>query len=301
VELSLGDIGWRAHPEVWVLIIGLGALAWYGTKVLQPKAAAAGFGTISRRQKAWFLAATLGVWAASDWPVHDVGEEYLYVVHMVQHLLISMLIPGMFMLSMPRWLFDLLVPEGGRARALAQKASRPIAAGLMFNALTIGLHFPGVVQLSFDNGAFHYAVHLLVFVAGLLMWAPIIGPVEEWRLPPIGQCIFLFMMSIVPTVPSGWLIFAENVVYQHYDTVDRLWGFNAINDQQAAGVVMKLVGGFFLWAVIVVIFARWASAESAKEAALSRANRVPAPTVDLTFEEVSEQFARTEAPAERTP
>jgi len=297
VRITLADVGWQAHPEVWLLVVGIAGLAWYVTRVLQPKAVAAGHGSISRRHKTWFLLAVAGLWAASDWPVHDVAEEHLYAVHMAQHLLISMIVPAMFLLAMPRWLFDLLLPADGRAYRLLATGSRPIVAGLTFNALTMLLHWSKLVQWSFESGALHFGLHLLVFCSGLLMWMPVIGPVEQWRLPPIGQCIYLFMMSIVPTVPGGWLVFAEGVVYRHYDTAERLWGIGVLTDQQAAGVVMKLVGGFFLWAVIVTIFGRWAAAEAAKDEADRKARR-RAGTSPLTYEQVTKTFARTPAPTE---
>lgn len=300
MELTLSDIGWQAHPEVWTLVVGILALGFYVFRVVQPKAVAVGYEPIGVTQQFWFGLAVLSLWAMSDWPVHDVADEYLYVVHMVQHLFISMLIPAMFLLSMPRWLFGLLLPEGSRAYELLRRGSKPLVAGLIFNALTVALHWPQVVQLSFESGPVHFSFHLVVFLAGLLMWMPIIGPVQEWRLHPVGQCIFLFMMSIVPTVPSGWLIFAEESVYRHYDTVDRLWGVSVLTDQQAAGAVMKLVGGFFLWGVIVVIFARWAMAESAADEK-ARKERRDAQLAELTYEAVTEQFARSDAPTETTP
>ena len=297
MELSLSDVGWQAHPEVWVLILGLAGSAWFMVRVLQPKAIAAGHQPINRKQKLWFLLAGAGLWLASDWPVHDVAEEYLYAVHMFQHLFISMLVPAMFLLAMPRWLFELLLPTDGRAYRYLKRASRPLVAGLVFNALTLGLHWSKLVQLSFESGPFHYLLHLMVFLAGLLMWMPVVGPVRDWHLPPVGQCIYLFMMSIVPTVPGGWLVFAEDVVYRHYDTVDRLWGIGVLTDQQAAGVVMKLVGGFFLWAVIVTIFFRWSADEAAKDAEARRQRRAAGVSA-LTYHQVTEQFARTEAPSD---
>ncbi len=301
MRLDLADVGWQAHPEVWVLVVGVVGLAVYVARIVQPKAVAAGYPPIARSHKAWFLLAVISLWLVSDWPVHDVAEEYLYFVHMAQHLFISMLIPAMFLLATPRWLFDLLLPEGSATRRILAMGSRPVVAGLVFNGLTVLLHFPEVVQLSFDSGAAHFGFHLLVFSAGLLMWMPIIGPVEGWRLHPVGQCIYLFLMSVVPTVPSGWLVFAEDTVYRHYDTVGRLWGIEVLTDQQAAGVIMKLVGGFFLWGVIVVIFARWASAESAREQAARRARGARILESQLTYTEVADTFARTPAPVEAGP
>ncbi len=299
MDLTLADIGFQAHPEVWLLVAGIAALGFYLWRVVQPKAVAAGYDPISWQQRTWFGLALGSLWIVSDWPVHDVAEEYLYFVHMFQHLFISMLIPAFFLLSTPRWLFELVVPRGSVLHRFLRTGSKPLVAGLTFNAITLFLHWSQIVQWSFESGPLHFALHLVVFVAGLLMWMPIVGPVEEWRLPPVGQCIYLFLMSVVPTVPSGWLIFAEDVVYRHYDTTDRLWGIDVLADQQAAGVVMKLVGGFFLWGVIVVIFARWATAEAEAEKAARRARHAAGGASNLTYEAVAEEFARSEAPAER--
>jgi cytochrome c oxidase assembly factor CtaG len=140
------------------------------------------------------------------------------------------------------------------------------------------------------------------------MWMPVFGPVEEWRITPLGQCFYLFSMSIVPTVPGGWLVFAEDVVYKHYELADRLWGIDVLTDQQAAGVVMKLMGGFFLWGVIFFVFVRWATREmrADEEARLARQieasrRRKEAEAEALgdlperntiTFEEVEAEFAK---------
>ena len=259
------DVPWEWHAEVWVLIVGVVALGGYAAKVVQPKAIAAGYEPITRAQKTWFVLAVAGMWVVSDWPVHEIAEQYLYFVHMFQHLFLSMLVPAMFVLATPRWLLELVISKDSRAWRFLRTGSKPLVAGLTFNALTMLLHWSRLVQLSFENGAVHFALHLMIFSSGLLMWMPVCGPIKEWRLSPMGQCFYLFAMSIVPTVPGGWLVFAEDVVYRHYDTPERLWGVGVLTDQQAAGVVMKLVGGFFLWAVIFIIFTRWANREMASD------------------------------------
>ncbi len=260
-------VAWEAHLEVWLLIAGVLALGFFAITVLNPKAQRLGYEPISKKQKFWFLAAVVCMWVVSDWPVHEIAETRLYSIHMVQHLFLSMLIPGMFVLSVPQWFFELLLQPNSKVWVWFKKFSQPLVAGVVFNALTVILHWSKAVQLSADNGVLHFALHLMIFVSGLLMWMPVIGPIKQWRLQPVLQCIYLFAMSIVPTVPGGWLVFAEDVVYKHYDIPQRLWGVDVLSDQQAAGVVMKLFGGFFLWAVILIVFARWASNEMKKDAA----------------------------------
>lgn len=301
------SVPWTPHPEVWMLLVGTLALGWYTARVLEPKAVQLGYDPVTRRQRVWFLLGFVGIWAASDWPVHDIAEDYLYFVHMIQHLLLSMLIPACFVLATPRWLFELLVPPDSRIWRWFRVASRPIVAGLVFNALTLGLHWSRLVQLSADNGEIHFSFHLLIFVSGLLMWMPVIGPITDWRLAPLSQCLYLFSMSIVPTVPGGWLVFAEDVVYRHYDTPTRLGGIDVLVDQQAAGAIMKLFGGFVLWAIIVVIFSRWATIEGKANEISRRAtdlerirlfDEAKKAAEPLTFEDVSEVWATTPAPPE---
>jgi putative membrane protein len=296
---STGVVGWRPHPEVWALMLGTLAIGWYTARVIQPKAVAMGHPPINRRQKAWFLLAFVGMWAVSDWPVHDVAEEQLYVVHMGQHLVLSMILPAMFLLATPRWLLQLVVQPDSRVWRVLRTGSKPVVAGLIFNALAAALHYSGLVQLSLDYAAVHFVLHLAVFTAGLLMWMPVCGPVEEWRLSPPGQIVYLFLMSVMPTVPGGWLVFADSVVYQGYDTPERLWGIDALSDQQFAGAFMKLVGGFFLWILIAVIFFRWAAAEERERT--SRRRPVPAgpraaDADPLTYDEVERAFAEAGPP-----
>lgn len=312
--IGLGDVGYQAHPEVWVLMAGIVAIAVYMKRVLEPKAVAAGHPPMTRRQQGWYLAAALSLWGVSDWPVHNVAEQYLYSAHMLQHLFISMLVPAMFLLALPNWLFLLLMPEGSGAYRLLRRASAPLVAGITYNALTAFLHWTDVVEASARYGPLHFSLHLVIFLSGLLMWMPVLSPVKSWRLKPLAQCIYLFMMSIVPTVPGGWLVFANDVVYRNYDTPQRLWGIDALSDQQAAGAIMKLVGGFVLWGIIVTIFTKWAGAEMRRDeeerkarqraARLSRQQQEEADAAAgadvslLTFEHVAEEFARTPAPTE---
>lgn len=296
-ELS-ASVPWQAHPEVWFLVLSAVALGWFASKVVQPKAIEAGYDPITRAQKSWFLIGVMGIWLVSDWPVHDVAEDHLYLVHMFQHLGLSMLLPAAFVLATPRWLLELVIDPDGRVWRWLKTGSQPLVAGALFNALTLVLHWSAVVQWSADSGPVHFAFHLMVFSAGILMWQPVLSPITEWRLSPLGQCIFLFIMSIVPTVPSGWLIFAEGVVYRHYDTPERLFGIDVLTDQQAAGVVMKLVGGFFLWGIIVLIFARWASGQQEADRQ-DRIERSANGTSRLTYDDVSDVFDKTPAPIEK--
>lgn len=282
---------YRPHPEVWVLIAGIIGLGYYATRVIGPKIVTDG-PVVTTKQRRYFVIAVVSLAIAADWPMHDIAEQYLYSVHMLQHLLITFFIPIFFLQATPEWLARLIIGSDTAASSVLRRLAKPITAGIIFNALAALTHWNGIVQLSFDSGPFHYFIHLLMFSSALLMWLPVLGPLPELRLSPPAQMIYLFLMSIIPTVPAGWLTFADNVVYPAYDTDVRLWGISVISDQQAAGFIMKIVGGFFLWSLIAVRFFRWAKEQRASD----MEKRIVRP---LTYEQVSEEFERSEPPVDQ--
>ena len=278
---------YELHPEVWLLVAAVIGLGVYSVRAIGPLVVPAGEPVVTIAQKRFFIAGVALLWFAADWPMHDIAEEHLYSVHMLQHLLISFIIPPLLLLAMPNWLARLVVLEDGRPQAMLRVLTKPLVAGLIFNALQLLTHWGAVVDLSSENGPFHYLIHLAVFGSALLMWFPVLGPLKEMQMSEPGKMLYLFLMSIIPTVPAGWLTFAEDLVYEGYATDDPLWGIDPIEDQQAAGAVMKVLGGFYLWALIAIRFFRWAGrqAENEREAQRTRnRNR-------LTYEDVEKKFA----------
>ena len=278
---------WQPHPEVWVLIAGIVALGGYTTRVIGPKVVPSGMPVVTTRQRRFFVLAVVMLAIAADWPMHDIAEQYLYSVHMMQHLLITFFIPIFFLQATPEWLARLVLGGSTQASGTLRRLAKPIVAGVIFNALAALTHWNGVVQLSADSGVFHYGIHLAMFSSALLMWLPVLGPLPEYRLSPPAQMVYLFCMSIIPTIPAGWLTFADNVVYPAYDIDERLFGINVIDDQQMAGFIMKILGGVFLWVLIAVRFFGWTKEQQQRDLA----NRVVRP---LTYEAVAEEFDRTE-------
>lgn len=119
------------------------------------------------------------------------------------------------------------------------------------------------------------------------------------------KMIYMFGMSIVPTVPAGWLTFAEGAVYKHYDTPVRVWGVSVLSDQQAAGAIMKLGGSVFMWAVIIYLFFKRFMRGFLEQQSYAPASRMPDAEITgtdapLTYAEVEAAFSRVR-PASETP
>jgi putative membrane protein len=217
-------------------------------------------------------------------------------VHMTQHLLLTYVMPPLLLLATPEWLARLVLGRGRVKQAFSWLA-RPVPAAVLFNALVLLTHAPGVVNASVSNPVVHYSLHTALVTTALLFWMPVCGPLPELRISYPAQMIYLFVTSIVPTVPAGWLTFAEGAVYSAYDIPARLWGLDVTEDQQVAGLIMKLVGGGFLWIVITVRFFQWAARFADSDRAADQAG----PPTELTWDQVEREFDRHPAPTEPTP
>jgi putative membrane protein len=289
-------IEFKWHPEVWLLVGFLTVAYVYMVRVIGPKAVAAGSPVVTTRHWVSFTGAMVLLWVASDWPMHDIAEQYLYSAHMLQHMILSYFVPPLALLATPTWLMRLLIGDG-RLYAIVKWFARPVTAAVIFNASVMIIHIPGL--------ALHYLLHVMVVTTSLLMWMPVLGPLPELRMGPLASSIYLFLQSVVPTIPAGWLVFAEGVVYAPYgDQPIRLWGISATTDQQLAGAVMKVAGGLYLWSIVVYFFfKRFASAykyehDYTRGSHMPHAEIVGHDEMPLTTADVDREFARAPAATE---
>ena len=270
-DLVVNPWRFQTHPEVWLLVVAVLVAYIYAVRVIGPVAVKSGSVT-TRKQRIVFVIAILMLWLASDWPVHDIAEEYLYSAHMFQHMVLSYFMPPLVLLAIPKWMFEAVLGSG-RVRKIFNWLAKPVIAGVLFNAIVMITHIPQVVNRSVSNAPLHYLMHVLLIVTALLVWIPICGPDRKLHLQSGGKMIYLFLMSVVPTVPAAWLTFAEGSVYKHYDIAVRVWGMSVTTDQQVAGAIMKTGGSIFLWSIIVFIFfKRFAPAFSGDRSYLRRKN-----------------------------
>ena len=106
-------------------------------------------------------------------------------------------------------------------------------------------------------------------------------------------------------MPAGWLTFADGVVYPSYDVLPRVFGLSVTDDQQVAGMIMKVVGGFYLWTVIATLFIRFATRHMDDDRArgMELDRRAPVTTASgdvLTWEQVERELSAA-GPAPASP
>jgi putative membrane protein len=256
---------WHPHIDVWVLVAVLAvgyvvAIRRIGPQFVEPGEPPASKGQI----RLWFLG-LLTMLVAADWPVHDLAERHLYSIHMLQHMLLTLVTPALLLAGTPHWLARrLLKPRW--LMWLTRKVTRPVPALLIFNGILVLSHWPAIVDATLRSEPLHFVSHAILFLSAIVMWWPVLSPLPEIpRASYPSQMLYLFLQTVVPTVPASFLTFADHPIYHFYETIPRWFSISVLEDQRIAGLEMKILGGLLLWSVIAVLFFRWSSKEERPE------------------------------------
>ena len=276
------------HAEVFVIFVVLCLGYRHALRRLGPHLAPAGEPVATRRQKGWFFLGAGVMFVFAFWPIHALGESFLFSVHMTQHTVFSLVAVPLLLLGTPGWLVSWIIRP---VVPLLRRLVRPLPASLLYNAVIAVSHAAVWVNFTSANELPHFLAHVLLVTTAAIMWLPVIHARPE--LPPMSppvKMVYLFAQSLLPNVPSIFLAFAEQPLYQWYANAPRVWGgFGAVEDQQVAGAIMKTSGTMIIWSVIAVMFFRW-----------YRDSERSGGTDVLRWEDVERELARTPAPAEPT-
>ena len=242
---------WHTHPDSWALMGAIEIAYLFAVRR----------GGATRKQITLFSCGVFVLLLASDWPIHDLAERYLYFFHMIQHLLMTLVAAPLLLMGTPEWLARRILKRTRLLRPV-RFLGRPVPDLIQFNIILVLSHWPLVVDGTLENHPLHFVAHAVLLVSALLMWLPVVSPLPEVpQARPPTKMLYLFLQTIVPTVPASFLTFGTTPLYHFYEHVPRLWGISALTDMQIAGLIMKIVGGFYFWTIIGVIFFRWYIAE----------------------------------------
>ncbi|MDX2342578.1 MAG: cytochrome c oxidase assembly protein [Acidimicrobiia bacterium] len=243
------------HLDVVGVLGAMVVLYEYGLRRLAPIHAPRGEVVVTSGQRKAFYAGILSLYVVSTWPVHDIGESSLFMFHMSEHLVFGLVAPPLLLAGTPWWLIRLAVKP---VLPVLKIVTKPLVALALFNGMLGLIHVPAVLNLMLENEFAHFGLHGILFVTGIFMWWPILGPIPDIpQLSPFMAMGYLFLQSLVPTIPATFLTFGQSPLYPIYETFPRLWGISALDDQIMAGLIMKLGAGFLLWGYIAWIWFSW--------------------------------------------
>jgi len=209
----------------------------------------------------------------------DRYDTTLFSIHMVQHLLLTLVAAPLIALAAPvTTLLRVASPSTRRHLLLPILHSRvarvlgfPVVSWLLFAAVMWGTHFSPLFDRSLEDPLVHDLEHGLYLMAGLLFWWPAVGlDPSPWRMPHPVRAIYVFLQMPQNTFLAVAILYAAEPLYPHYASLVRSWGPSALEDQQLAGAVMWLGGDALFLAAMGLIVAGWIRHESRDEAAADR-------------------------------
>jgi cytochrome c oxidase assembly factor CtaG len=198
-----------------------------------------------------FLGGMLALWVAAGSPLASYDHELLSV-HMVQHLLLTVVAAPLLLLGAPavpllhgvpwivlRGLATLL--RSPSVRAMGQRLLQPVVCWSVAMAVFIGWHTPAIFDLALRSARWHAVEHASFLASGLLFWWPVVQPWPSrstwprWSIP-----LYLFLATLPCDALSAFLAFSDRVVYPAYLSAPRHVDLSALQDQERAGALMWL-------------------------------------------------------------
>lgn len=211
---------------------------------------------VTQRQIVAFALSEIVAAVALLSPIDTLGDEYLFSVHMVQHLLLASLWPVLLLLGLPDWLVR-PVFRRPMLGPLVDFLTLPVVALTFFNVDLILWHVPMLYDLTLTNESVHIVEHLSFMAFGLLNFWPVLSPIREQRLAYPLQVLYLFADGMFMMVLGIVFTFAPIVFYTPYAVAPRLWSISAVNDQQIGGLIMWYPGNVPYGVLLCLAFYRW--------------------------------------------
>jgi putative membrane protein len=244
---------WSVHPST---VIGLLVLA----AIYIIRAAQAGPDeSLSGARKLSFFASLFVIFASLNGPIHDLSDNYLFSGHMVQHLLLTMLMPPLMLYGVAGWMLRPLL-RNRVIRAIATRVTRPMACFIIFNVVIAAWHIPALYNAAMENHDVHILEHLMFMAAAVLMWWPLTSQLPELpRLPYPGQMLYCFLMTLPMSVVAIYIVMADSILYPFYSSAPRIMKLSPMEDQLLGGLIMWVPGGILFMIIMTVVFFKWAS------------------------------------------
>ncbi|MHB8960015.1 MAG: cytochrome c oxidase assembly protein [Candidatus Limnocylindrales bacterium] len=253
-------LAWQFDPTVWLPAIAAVALWWQGVRRVQSRG-----GHIALARSASWLAGVFAILVALDSGI-GLYDTTLFSVHMVQHLLLTLVAPPLLLLAGPvtlllqaatprarrRWILPVL-----HARALGIIAN-PVVAGVLFALVMWGTHISPVFEASLENVTIHDAEHTAYLVSALLLWWPVVGrDPSPWRLSHAAGALYLGLQMPQMAFLSVAMLMAPTPLYPWYANAARTWGPTPLADQQMAAGIMWVGGSLVFIGAVVVLIGLW--------------------------------------------
>lgn len=246
---------WHTEPLLLLSLILTGWLYAVGTGPLRKHLAGNAPYPVSRVIA--FYSGLIFLYLAVGSPLDQLGEDFLFSAHMVQHMLLIYVSPPLFLFGLPYWLIDPLF-KPLTLRKIFRFLTHPVSAGILFSLLFAIWHLPVLYEAALRDKSIHVLEHILIFFPALLMWWPIISPSRV--LPPQNygiRILYIFLLMVAQLPVFGALTLAQEVIYPTYEFAPRILDITPLQDQVLGGIIMKVTNMLVSLIVLTASFLYW--------------------------------------------
>lgn len=228
---------------------------------------------LTRRGDRWPVGRTLafcvgGIGSAAVATLSVLGtyDTVLLSIHMVQHMLLSMIVPMFMALGAPVTLALRVLPKGGRRVLSAVLHSRvvkvlsfPPLAFALYIANPFILYFSPLYQVTLESSFWHNWLHLHFVVTSSLLYWPLVGvdPIPNRMSYPLRVLMFFLTLPFHAFLGVTIMGSTQLIAEEWYVSFERAWPPSPLADQEIAGGILWGSGDAIASVVILVLFVQW--------------------------------------------
>ena len=274
------------NPEPWILASLAVAALWYGAGIVRLHRRPEPVSLLGAGEIAAFYGGLATLFIALVSPLDTVAEQ-LFWIHMIQHLLLLLIAAPLLVLGRPAIVFLWGFSRYGRRRVgrlwtalglhrAIEGLMHPLLAWVLFCGVFVLWHFPGPYQAALRNEELHTLEHVSFLLTALMFWSIVIEPSGRRRLAYGPTMVFVVTAAVLSGLPGALIALAPRPLYPAHAEGAAAWGLTLLQDQQLAGIVMWIPGGFVYLAAVAFVFLKWLQPGETRRRHLVRRAVLPA-------------------------
>jgi cytochrome c oxidase assembly factor CtaG len=260
-------LAWRFSPLTVVAILAAGSLYALGVARMRRDG-----GAVSASRIAWWYGGLAAACLALVSPI-DAYADVSFADHMVQHLLLTVLVPPLLALGAPIALALRALPPA-RARQLTAVLRSPILHALtnpfvgwtVLVAVSWSVHESPLFDAALRSGSWHAVEHAVWLGAALIYWWPIVGvdPMPRSVSHPVRLLSLLLLMPAMSFLALA-IYAAPAPTYTGYASLPAPWGPDALASQRQAAVIMWIGTTLAIVVTMMFVAADWKRSEDERQ------------------------------------
>ena len=300
---------WRFDLIFGTAAIVFAALYLAGVRRLRRR----GDGWPPGRTVAWLLGCMALLFVTSS----GVGRYMpaMFSMHMVAHMLLSMLVPILLVLGGPVGLALRALPAAGRGdppamrewllAALHSRLSRlltnPVVATALFVAGFYGLYLGGLFDAAVGSHMGHVVMNVHFLVSGYLFYWVVIGVDPTPRpIPPLAKVAVVFATLPLHAFFGVVLMGMPTVLGESfYRSLHLSWHTDLLGDQRLGGGIAWAAGEIPLVVVMIALLVQWSRGDRRTARRLDRAADRDDDAELAAYNAMLAELARRDSPGQR--